>query len=64
MFYADEPDVGLDIAGRNMLHEGFGPMHRGGIVLACHDENFIEVRGYATLKSFSLDWVWIEGSSS
>ena len=54
---ADEPDVGLDIAGRNMLHEGFAShLHRGGsIVLACHDENFIEeVRGYAQVKIFQL----------
>ena len=54
---ADEPDVGLDIAGRNMLHEGFAShLHRGGsIVLACHDENFIEeVRGYAHVEIFQL----------
>ena len=50
---ADEPDVGLDITGRSALHAGFAShlQRGGGIVLACHDENFIEeLRIYAQVE--------------
>ena len=55
---ADEPDVGLDITGRNLLHEGFASHlnHGGSIVLACHDERFVEeVRSYARVKVHELE---------
>lgn len=54
---ADEPDVGLDVTGRNLFHHGLADyLHRGGaVVLSCHDEAFVtEVAGYAAIEEFQL----------
>lgn len=54
---ADEPDVGLDITGRSVLHSGFAShlQRGGGLILACHDEHFIEeVRTYARVEVHEL----------
>ena len=54
---ADEPDVGLDIVGRNQLHAGFAAYlsSGGALILSCHDEGFIdEVRAYAHVEVHQL----------
>ena len=54
---ADEPDVGLDVSGRNQLHAGFAAHLSGGgtLILACHDEGFIkEISTYAHVEVHQL----------
>nr|WP_245802098.1 hypothetical protein [Corynebacterium pacaense] len=54
---ADEPDVGLDVAGSSLMHHRFAAFLSSGgtIVLACHDESFVEeVRRYASVEEWAL----------
>ncbi len=54
---ADEPEVGLDEAGRRLLHGLLADYLSGGgaVVLACHDEAFAaEVASYAPLVEAAL----------
>lgn len=54
---ADEPDVGLDVSGRNKFHDELARYLRGGgaVLLSCHDESFVaEVRGYAQVGELEL----------
>ncbi|ANE05420.1 ATP-binding cassette domain-containing protein [Corynebacterium crudilactis] len=54
---ADEPDVGLDIGGRNAIHQRFADFLRSGgaLVLTCHDETFIaDVAAYAQVSELAL----------
>lgn len=54
---ADEPDVGLDVTGRSLFHQGLADYLRcgGAVVLSCHDRAFVaEVAGYAEVAEFRL----------
>ena len=54
---ADEPDVGLDIGGRNAIHQRFADFlgNGGALILTCHDETFVaEVAEYAIVKEMGL----------
>ncbi|MGP6175584.1 ATP-binding cassette domain-containing protein [Corynebacterium sp. A21] len=54
---ADEPDVGLDRAGRSAFHHGLADYLQGGgaLVLCCHDEEFVaEVGKYAAVSVVSV----------
>lgn len=55
---ADEPDVGLDHRGRELMHRLIAAELRAGtaLVLTCHDESFMaEVARYAAVSCLSLD---------
>lgn len=57
LLLADEPDVGLDVAGRQLFHQGLaGYLRSGGaVVLTCHDESFLaEVAGYSGVREQQL----------
>ncbi|QGU08440.1 ABC transporter ATPase component [Corynebacterium occultum] len=54
----DEPDVGLDLAGRVLFHRGLAEfLRRGGaLLLSCHDEGFVaEVREYAVVQEYRME---------
>lgn len=54
---ADEPDVGLDVAGRSLFHHGLAGYLAGGgaVVLSCHDEAFVaEIGEYAMVAMLEL----------
>lgn len=57
LLLADEPDVGLDAAGRGLFHSGFAEFLDGGgaVMLTCHDESFItQVAQYAEVTELVL----------